>query len=104
MELVHKQATKTKLKTGKSGQQQISHELNALDYDWDQYTAQLTDTRQGLQEALTSWQDFDELHDSLSKWMREMEGQVKDYELKSTLSDKQTQLQKFRVRLFVCHF
>ena len=59
------------------------------------------DTRQGLTDALQVWEEFDVLVDSLGKWLREMEGLIKDYELKSTLPDKQAQVEKFKVGQFL---
>ncbi len=47
--------------------------------------------------ALQAWQEYDSLYDSLHKWLKDMEAQVKDLELKSTLDDKKSQLDKFKV-------
>ena len=90
-------ADKSLPQTAPSGQQQIRHELDSLSHDWDLYTTKLTETLSGLEATKESWEEFDALYDTLSKWLRDMEIQLKDQELKSTLADKQGQVEKFKV-------
>ncbi len=64
------------------------------------YNARLKESQRGLQDALQAWEEFDILHDTLQKWLKDTEETVKEHELKSTLDDKKNQLEKFKVRNF----
>ena len=79
------------------GQQNIRRELDSLNNDWSHYNNKMADTKDGLEKTRSAWEDFDGLYDVLSKWLRDMEGQIKDYELKSTLQDKRSQVERFKV-------
>jgi hypothetical protein len=46
---------------------------------------------------MLQWGDFESKFDVCSQWLKHMEQQVKNYELKSTLDDKKTQVEKFKV-------
>ena len=50
-----------------------------------------------LEHALLQWGDFETKFDSCSHWLKDMEQQVKNHELKSTLPEKKTQVEKFKV-------
>ena len=43
------------------------------------------------------WDEYDAAYDALHRWVKDMEVQVKDYELRSTLEEKESQLEKFKV-------
>lgn len=101
---VGERAEKTLPQTAVAGQQQIRRELDSLRCDWDKYSNQLTNSKQGLSEALGVLEEFDSLFDNLSKWLRDVEGQMKDYELKSTLADKEAQVEKFKVGFYDLRF
>ena len=88
---------KTLPQTAPPGQQNIRRELDSLNHDWSHYINKMSDTKDGLEETRSAWEDFDGRYEGLSKWLREMEGQIKDYELKSTLQDKRSQVERFKV-------
>ena len=90
-------ADKTLSQTAAPGQQQIKRELESLNFDWQKYASDLKETESGLQGALEGWNEYDSLYESLSKWLSDMEAQVRDYELKSSLPDKQAQVTKYKV-------
>ena len=79
------------------GQQHIRRELETLNFDWQKYSSHLREAQEGLEGALQAWHEYDVLHDDLSKWLREMEGGVTDYDLKSTLTDKKAQIERYKV-------
>ncbi len=62
------------------------------------FKIRLKETDDGLHGALQAWDDFDLLYDTLHKWLKETEAKVKDCELKSTIEDKRSQLEKFKVK------
>ena len=97
---VRTQAERTMPQTGRAGQQQIRRELDALQYDHDKYTSQLAETRSALEGVLEALEEYETASEQLRRWLKEMEAQVKDYEFKSTLEEKKTQLEKFKV----CHY
>ena len=84
--------------TAPEGQQTIRRELDALQHDWDRFSTKLNDTESGLQGALQSWEEFDILHDDLYRWLKDMEASLKDADLKSTVEEKEAQLEKLKVR------
>lgn len=83
--------------TAPAGQSQIRREMDSLNHDWELYSTKLKDTQSGLEATKESWQEFDSMFDSLSKWVKDVELQLKDQELKSTLADKRSQVEKFKV-------
>jgi len=46
---------------------------------------------------MLQWGDFETKFDHCSHWLKNMEQQVKSYELKSTLQEKKNQVDKFKV-------
>jgi len=46
---------------------------------------------------MLQWGDFETKFDTCSQWLKNMEQQVKNYELKSTLPEKKAQVEKFKV-------
>ncbi|CAC5416628.1 SYNE1 [Mytilus coruscus] len=87
-------------KTTKNSSQHV-HEVLRRDIDhlqseWEDYLARIQQTEEDLQTAMVQWEDFESKFSVCSSWLKDMEQQVKNYELKSTLKEKQTQVERFK--------
>ena len=89
---------KTLAQTSPQGQANIRRELDALQQEWDTLGKRMKDTQTSLVHAIKALETYDVSCEGLSRWLRETESQLKDYELKSTLPEKQAQVEKFKVR------
>jgi len=90
-------ADKVLPQTAPQGQQQIRREVDALKFDWEKYSSKLSETKTALESSLAAWEQFDGLHDELTKWLKEMEAKIRDQDLKSTLQDKKSQVEQLKV-------
>nr|KAG5692778.1 hypothetical protein BaRGS_009394 [Batillaria attramentaria] len=92
-----KEGEKTLPQTSPQGQANVRRELDALKHEWDTLGGRMKDTQQSLVHAIKALETYDVSCESLNRWLRETESQLKDYELKSTLSEKQAQVEKFKI-------
>lgn len=76
----------------------LRREMDHLTSEWQDYNSRIQQAEEDLEHALLQWGDFETKFDACSKWLKNMEQQVKNYELKSTLPEKKTQVEKFKVR------
>lgn len=83
--------------TASAGQEVIARELSELLSDWDELADCLGDAQKTLTHTLEAQVAYNTSCDSLSKWMKTLEGKVKDVELKSSLQDKLAQVEKLKV-------
>ena len=99
-------AEKTLQETAPPGQEQIKTELESLNLEFEDLVTKLGDTHVSLTHAIEALQAYDKSCDSLLKWLKGVELQIKDQELKSTCQEKQAQVNKYKVRLIItgCHF
>ena len=58
----------------------------------------MSQAEQSLDQAMVQWADFETKFDTCADWLKEMEQKVKSYELKSTLKEKEAQVEKFKVK------
>lgn len=93
----HTQGEKTLPQTAAQGQANIRTELESLAQDWEALASRLGDVQQNLMHAIQALQAYDGSCDSLNKWLRDVELQIKDLDLKSILREKQGQVDKFKV-------
>lgn len=98
-------AEKTMQETAPPGQEQIKTELESLNLEFEDLVTKLGDTHVSLTHAIEALQAYDKSCDLLLKWLKGVELQIKDQELKSTCQEKQAQVNKYKVRLIdiVCH-
>lgn len=90
---------KTLAQTSPQGQANIHRELDALQQEWDTLGKRMKDTQNSLVHAIKALETYDVSCEGLNRWLRETESQLKDYDLKSTLPEKQAQVEKFKVRV-----
>lgn len=91
-------ASKTASNSSQNGQEALKRECDHLESDWQDYLARISQAEDDIKTALVTWGDFETKFTSCSAWLKQMEEQVKNYELKNTLQEKQNQIEKFKVR------
>ncbi|XP_041353316.1 nesprin-1-like isoform X4 [Gigantopelta aegis] len=87
---------KTFKNTSPSGCDILRRELEHLQREWDDYRGLMSQAEMSLDQAMVQWAEFETKFDTCADWLKEMEQQVKSYELKSTLKEKETQVDKFK--------
>lgn len=48
---------------------------------------------------MDQWKEFESWHDRCAAWIKDSESRLRDADLKATLQDKQTQLEKLKVSI-----
>ena len=96
---VHNLSEPTMATSNAQGKENIKRELDAFNSDWSGAQQNAEETNVMLQDLLKKWIAFEETHSGLSDWMRNMEVKVKEYDLKSTLEEKEEELQKWQSTL-----
>lgn len=90
-------ASRTASNSSQNGQEVLKRECDHLESDWEDYLARISQAEEDIKTALVTWGDFETKFTSCSAWLKQMEEQVKNYELKNTLQEKQNQIEKFKV-------
>lgn len=90
-------ANKTATYSSQSGCEVLKRECDHLESDWEDYLARISQAEEDVTTALVTWGDFETKFAACSTWLKDMEEQVKNYELKNTLQEKQNQIEKFKV-------
>ena len=75
--------------------------MDHMQSEWQDYISRIHQAEEDLEHAQLQWGDFETKFDACSQWLKNMEQQVKNYELKSTLPEKKTQVEKFKVRTLI---
>lgn len=83
--------------TSMEGQDVMRREMDHLMTEWGDYLARIEQADQDLKDALRQWGDFESKSDMCASWLKEIEQRVKNYDLKATLQEKQSQMDKFKV-------
>lgn len=79
-------------------QEDMRKNVANLKFDQEKFTATLTDIKSALENRLKQWNDYETTLDRLLTWLAEAEMTLRNFELKSTLDEKQEQLEKYQVR------
>lgn len=53
-------------------------------------------TKADLENCMDQWKEFETWQDKVSSWLKDLEARVRDTELKATLKEKQTQLDRLK--------
>lgn len=85
--------------TGVAGQQAVRQQLNALRNRTNESCQLASQLKDELESHVSVWDDVDASHDSLLKWVKTMEAQLQNVELKSSLEQKREQLNQLKVML-----
>ncbi|KAJ8309206.1 hypothetical protein KUTeg_014080 [Tegillarca granosa] len=82
--------------TAPQGKDIIMRETDALRSDWEAFVNALQKTKEDLENCMDQWKEFDTWQEKVDAWLKEIEGRIRDTELKATLKDKQSQLDKLK--------
>jgi nesprin-1 len=99
--LVEEKGAQAMETTALKGRQGIQQELDMLKMDWENYTTQVRSLHDNLDRAIEHWIKYEEQHEQISHWVKDMEKKVKDFPQKSTVEEKQQQLVRYQVCLFI---
>lgn len=91
-------------KTGKlpaRAKEAMERDVANLKFDFDKFIAALSDVKHKLEERLQQWSEYEGSFDRLLQWLTEAETTLKNYTLRSTLDEKQEQLEKYQVNIRV---
>jgi len=91
-------AQRTIVNTGLAGRQIIQKEVEVLRQAWDQYAAELDDVNRKLNDAVEKWIAYEENYEKVNQEMKEMEKEVRDCGLVSTVDEKKAMVRKKQVR------
>lgn len=87
--------------TATEGREVIRQELRQMKFTWEGLFDDLSSAQRKLEVALVQWTTFDDGYTQVENWLREMELQLDgQLPLRSTLEEKKTQLQNFKVSLW----
>ena len=67
-------------------------------YEFEKYCTSLEDVRHTLDDRLQQWNEYEGTFDRLLTWLSETETSLKDYVPRSSLEQKEDQLEKYQVR------
>lgn len=74
----------------------MTRDLANLHADFEKFSAALTDVKSSLENRLQQWGDYEVNLDQLISWLNESENALKNYNPKSTMEEKEDQLNKFQ--------
>ena len=75
----------------------MERDLSNIKFDFEKFTSSLEDVKQGLNERLRQWSDYETQLEKLTAWLTDSENVLKNYTYKASLEEKQEQLEKFKV-------
>ncbi len=87
---------KTQVNTSAPGIEILKRELDALKSDWDSAKDEADSAQTALENALQLWKEFETSHTTLNNWLKNTEQQLKDIALRSTLEEKQEQVERLK--------
>jgi chromosome segregation ATPase len=95
--LVQRLVESTLPQTGIAGQQQLNQQLKTMRDNWNEAQRLITALQSELEDRLHTWNDLDQRHGELIKWLKDIDVQIASIEIQATLKEKQQQSQKLVV-------
>ena len=84
--------------TATDGREKVRQELRQMKMAWESLFDDLSSAQRKLEVALVQWTTFDDSYGQVEQWLRDAEMQLEgQIPLRSTLEEKKTQLQNFKV-------
>lgn len=78
-------------------QEAMNRDVANLKFDQEKFVTALMDIKSALENRIKQWNDYENALDKLLAWLAEAELSLKNYSLKSTVDEKQQQLEKYQV-------
>jgi hypothetical protein len=66
-------------------------------FEFDKFVTSLSDMKHGLEERIQQWSEYELSFERLLAWLSETEAALKNYAHKSSLEEKEEQLEKYKV-------
>lgn len=82
--------------TLESGQVNIRSQIDSSQQEWEGLLSAVKSTIEALENKLQQWNDFEASKEQCLAWMRNTDTKLHAVDLKPTLADKKTQLEKLR--------
>ena len=73
------------------------NKLYIFRFDFEKFMSSVQDVKHGLEERLRQWAEYESQFEKLINWLSESEIALKNYNNKSSMEEKQEQLEKFKV-------
>ena len=74
-----------------------------LRFDFDKFISAIQDVKQGVNERLRQWAEYEAQLEKLVNWLGDSEAALKNYCHKSSMEEKQEQVERFKVMVLVCN-
>ncbi|XP_071454288.1 muscle-specific protein 300 kDa-like [Hetaerina americana] len=74
----------------------MERDLANLRFEFDKFSTSVGDVRHNLEDRLQQWAEYDISFERLLAWLAETEATLKNYAPKSTLEEKEDQLEKYQ--------
>ena len=75
----------------------MERDISNIKFDFEKFSSSLEDVKQGINERLRQWTEYESQYEKLTSWLTETENLLKNYTYKASLEEKQEQLEKFKV-------
>ena len=72
-------------------------------FDFDKFISAIQDVKQGVNERLRQWAEYEAQLEKLVNWLGDSEAALKNYCHKSSMEEKQEQVERFKVMVSVCN-
>lgn len=80
-------------------QEAMKKDVANIKFDQEKFVAALMEIKSALENKLKQWNDYETTLDKLLSWLAEAELTLKNFGLRSTLEEKQEQLEKYQVSI-----
>lgn len=100
-------ADKVLKKTPREGAEKVRKQTEELRQNWNEVNTQLASVSGALSTVAAKWNDYEELHQRLDRWLQDTERAAEALSVpKSDLVERKARLEKFQVRHFgpLCSF
>ena len=77
----------------------MERDISNIKFDFEKFTSSLEDVKQGINDRLRQWSEYETQQEKLTTWLSETENLLKNYSFKASLEEKQEQLEKFKVMI-----
>jgi len=82
--------------TSELGQSNIRSQIDCSQQEWESLNSTLQSAIESLESKLKQWSDYETLKEQCQQWLRQIDGSFHAIDLKSTLEEKQNQLQEIK--------
>ena len=67
-------------------------------FDFDKFISAIQDVKQGVNERLRQWSEYEAQLEKLINWLSDSEATLINYSHKSSMEEKQEQVERFKVK------